>query len=179
MLRRARYLRCVKRCGRTAAAVAALCLAPACSVWGSEEKEFRDVGKMCLYPAPETQGVPGFGAGPTGPADNTSFRTYEANQPVNVAVHFPTCLSQSCSVNRQASCTAVFSAAHSQHLIVSSYGSFEQETHRPCTADCGFLIARCSSPPLPAGSYTFEHGDVSTTLTVPTTGPPPCVDTEP
>jgi len=164
----------LQRRGRIAVTAAVVCLASACVDGGSEAREFRNVGKLCLYPASETQTVPGFGA----PIDSLSFRAYQADQPINVAVHFPTCLSQSCSVDRQASCTAAFASGSSQNLVISSYGSFEQKTHGACTADCGYLIARCSSPALAAGDYTFEHGSVSTRLTIPSTGPPPCVDTQ-
>jgi hypothetical protein len=128
---------------------------------------------MCLYPASEGQEVPGFAAAPS---DNTRFRTYNSDEPVNVAVHFATCLSQSCSVDREARCSAA-PAAGTSRILVTSYGSFEQRTDRACTADCGFLIARCSTPALAAGEYTFEHGGASTTLTIPSTAAPPCVDT--
>jgi hypothetical protein len=105
-------------------------------------------------------------------------RTYPAGQPVNVAVHFPTCLSHNCSVDRKTSCSAAFEAGSDQRLVVDSFGSFEEKTQSACATDCGNLIARCSTPPLAAGTYVFEHGGASVTLTVPFSGPPPCVNAQ-
>ncbi|HEX5107916.1 MAG TPA: hypothetical protein VFV95_05700 [Vicinamibacterales bacterium] len=150
------------------------CPASALGIGCSEERTFRDTGKLCLYPASETQGTPAPGAPPI---DSTRSRTYEADQPVNVAVRFDACLSSSCSVDRKAGCTAELVAGNGQRLVVGSYGSYQQKAQGACTADCGSLIARCSSPPLPAGNYTVEHGSASSPFTIPFDGPPPCLDT--
>jgi hypothetical protein len=132
---------------------------------GSVPHAFKNEGTLCVYPASETMGAPGF---PTG-----GVRTYAADQPVNVAVQFNTCLSSSCSRNPIASCTI---DASNGTLQVTSSGSYETvDNGGACTADCRFLIARCTTASLPAGSYTFKHGADTLALTVPSTGPPPCV----
>lgn len=135
--------------------------ATACDATGTVH-EFRDEGKICAFPGSEANGVPGF--------DNNQ-RSYREGEAVAIAVQFPTCLSSSCSTDRQADCTV---SLNGSTLHVTSSGSFRQRTTGACTDDCGFLIARCTTPPLPAGVYTVEHGGASTTLTIPSTAAPAC-----
>src|SRR5215471_17061447 len=108
--------------------------------------QFSNQGELCLYPVGETNGVPNL-------ADSTP-RTYAAGDVVNVAVQFATCLSSSCSIDRMASCTVGGTGAT---LQVTSSGSYSNIGSGACTADCGFLIARCQTPTLAAGTVTFQH----------------------
>jgi hypothetical protein len=128
--------------------------------------ELSNQGKICLYPAGETTGVPAI-------ADATP-RSYAVDQSVNVAVQFPGCLSSSCTQDRMASCTV---AGASGALQVTSIGSYTKLNAGACTTDCGFLIARCQTPALAAGTTTFQHGTAMVSLTLPFTGPPPCAGT--
>ena len=61
-------------------------------------------------------------------------------------------------------------------LQVTSSGSYldTSNTSRICTTDCGFLIARCQTSALAAGTTTFQHGGTTLTLTLPFMGAPPC-----
>jgi hypothetical protein len=71
------------------------------------------------------------------------------------------------------SCTVT---AEDNTLTVTSNGSYEDvNTSGGCTADCGFLIARCSTANLPAGTYTVKHGANTLTFTVPSMSAAPCV----
>jgi hypothetical protein len=125
--------------------------------------ELSNQGKICLYPAGENTGVPAVA--------DTTLRSYAIDQPVNVAVQFPACLSSSCTQDRMASCTV---AGASGALQVTSSGSYTTINAAMCTTDCGFLIARCQTPALPAGTTTFQHGTTTLTVTLPFTGPAPC-----
>jgi hypothetical protein len=131
--------------------------------------EFHDEGRLCVYPATETQGVPVLQRPDAG---GEAF-TYAAGEIVNVAVQFPACLSSSCSIERAAICTV---EAIGGTIRVTSTGSYrEVDTSGACTGDCGFLIARCATTALAAGSYSFQHGSDQVALAVPFTGDPPCV----
>jgi hypothetical protein len=125
--------------------------------------ELSNQGKICLYPAGENTGVPAV-------ADTTP-RSYAIDQPVNIAVQFPGCLSSSCTQDRMASCTV---AGASGALQVTSSGTYTTINAATCTTDCGFLIARCQTPALPAGTTTFQHGTTTLTVTLPFNGPAPC-----
>jgi hypothetical protein len=133
---------------------------------------FRNSGRLCLYPAAETGGIPQLESVPI----DHGIRTYGAGEPVNLAVQFQTCLSSSCSSDIQTSCTVSPAPGSADRLIVESYGSFRQKTSGACTDDCRPLIARCTSAALAAGNYTFQHADVSVPLTVPESSPAPCAD---
>jgi hypothetical protein len=145
----------------------AFAMAPAlaCSQKG-ETFTFQNQGELCLFPEAETDGNPGSAFGATTPRD------YLADQSVNVAVVFAGCLSSSCDVDRTASCSVQAAGAD---LRVTSEGSFRTTGASTCTTDCGYLIARCTTPALAAGSYTFRHGDLSLPIQIPSSGPPPCV----
>jgi hypothetical protein len=63
-------------------------------------------------------------------------------------------------------------------LVVTSSSSFRREGE-VCTDDCGALVARCTTPPLPAGTYFLQHGDERLVLMVPSTVPVPCAGKAP
>jgi hypothetical protein len=134
-----------------------------CSTEQAVRNEFSNQGEICVFPAGEVNGIPGA-------VDNTA-RVYAAGELVNVAVHFPTCLSSSCSSDRMASCTV---SGTSGALQVTSSGSYVNTKSGICTTDCGFLIARCQTSALAAGTTTFQHGGTTLTLTLPFMGAPPC-----
>jgi hypothetical protein len=132
---------------------------------GNSVSTFKDEGVLCVLPPSDTTSSPGFPTGAQG--------TYAADQPVNIAVQFETCFSSSCTRNRMASCTVT---AAGNTLTVTSSGSFETvDSANGCTADCGFLIARCSTASLAAGTYTVKHGAETLTFTIPSAGAAPCV----
>src|SRR4030095_9300519 len=91
--------------------------------------------------------------------------------PVNIAVALTGCLSGSCDVDRTASCSVQTTGGE---LRVTSEGSYRATGAPTCTNDCGVLIARCVTPVLAAGSYTFRHGDLSLSVGIPSSVPPPC-----
>jgi hypothetical protein len=123
---------------------------------------FANEGKICVFSADNVTGAPNYPL--------SAPESYAAGDMGNVAVQFPTCLSSSCTRNPVASCVVSGSGTD---LQVTSEG-FYTEQGGACTSDCGFLIARCSTPPLAAGTTTFQHGSSTVSLTVPFTGPPPC-----
>jgi len=131
---------------------------------GQTLRQFSNEGMACLYPASNTTGIPS--------VPDDSGNSFAAGEAVNVAVQFRVCLSSSCSKDAMASCSVTRSG--NTFRVVSS-GSFVEHTGSgACTDDCGLLIARCSTEPLPAGSYRFEHGQTSRTLDVPYTMPSVC-----
>jgi len=142
-------------------AVLALSLAAA-SCTSSVNHTFKDQGEICLFPA----GVdPGSVFLP--PQQALSFR---ADSPVQVRVQAPTCLSGSCSHNLMATCTA---ALKGNVIEVTSAASYVEEGNT-CTLDCKALVASCTTPPLPAGTYQVRHGADTITVTVPAMVVPPC-----
>jgi hypothetical protein len=155
-------------CGPRALALVILSLAAACDSSGpsGSEKVFQDQGKVCAFP-PGTDPAP-FG-GPNEPA------SFPADRALLITVMAPTCLSSSCSKDRKAECST---EVKGNVIVVTSKLSFRQEG-TTCTADCGALVARCMTPPLPAGSYLVQHGTQNFGLTVPTTTIPPCAGQAP
>jgi hypothetical protein len=137
-----------------------------CSSQKSETFTFRNQGELCVFPEAETTGDPVRGL------DATTPRDYPADHPVNIAVALTGCLSGSCDVDRSASC---FVQTTGGDLRVTSEGSYRATGANTCTTDCGVLIARCVTPVLAAGSYTFRHGDLSVPIEIPSSVPPPCV----
>ena len=123
---------------------------------------FKDEGRLCLFPAGSTAGTP-FGP-------QTEPRSYPADGALRLEVLAPTCLSSSCSHDRKAECSVVVTG---NTIEVKSVASFREEGDT-CTADCGALVATCSTPPLPAGTYQVRHGATTLTLTVPSMASPPC-----
>jgi hypothetical protein len=140
----------------------------ACSVFdGGEERTFKDEGKVCLFPE-GAQGQNPF----MRPTDSA---TYPADRALLVTVMAPICLSSSCSKDPKAQCTATLKG---NVIEVTSTASVREEGNS-CTADCGALQARCSTPPLPAGTYQVSHGAERLTLMVPSTIVPPCAGEAP
>lgn len=85
------------------------------------------------------------------------------------------CLSGSCDVDPEASCTVT---AEGQTLVVESRAAWSSSRVGPCTEDCRNLIAVCESPPLQAGTYVVRHGSEEVTLTIPSTpAQAPCTAT--
>lgn len=132
----------------------------------SETFRFANEGKICLWPA---------GAAAEEPLGSQSLLNYEIGHALRVTVLMPTCLSSSCSKEPRATCEV--KRVGPQSLEVTSEGSYREEG-RTCSADCGFLVARCESPVLEAGSYTIRHGKDQLMLTVPTMTKSPCAGRE-
>ena len=73
-----------------------------------------------------------------------------------VTVVFPTCLSSSCDRVLSASCQVTQSG---NQLVVVSNAETETTGAEVCTADCGSLVARCTSTAaVPPGQYTVTYG---------------------
>jgi len=128
---------------------------------------FQDQGKICLFP----EG--------TEPANHFVQSSMSLNFPADrgllITVTAPTCLSGSCSSDTKAECSATVKGTV---IEVTSKASFHEEGNT-CTTDCRFLIARCATPPLPAGTYQVQHGAERLTVTVPSTTVPPCAGKAP
>lgn len=125
-------------------------------------RSFVDQGRVCLYPEgtdPGTASVP-----------STDLVTYVADGALLVTVQAPECLSSSCSKDRKAECTVTLRGSV---LDVRSQLSFRNEGST-CTTDCGALVARCKSPPLPVGTYRIQHGTSALTLNIPSSRRPSC-----
>ncbi|RAL23962.1 hypothetical protein DL240_07380 [Lujinxingia litoralis] len=111
-----------------------------------EDVRYENQGQVCLHLAEDAQ--------------NTS-----AIEIPSISVTIPICLSSSCSLNPEASCTA---SVEGTTITLSSEASFldYSVTDRACTEDCGQLQARCAIPALEAGEYTVIHGEETFTLEV-------------
>lgn len=83
---------------------------------------------------------------------------------VEVLVTFPICLSSSCSRALETSCEIELEDGK---LVLRSDGAAESTGATECTADCGFLTAKCSSEALEPGDYELVHGEDSADVTLP------------
>jgi len=130
------------------------------------DHSFKDQGKVCAFPE---------GAGPDNAFLPPPSVTFQADRTATITVMAPTCLSSSCSKDPRAACTAVLEG---NVIKVTSTATFREEG-RTCTSDCGALVARCTTPPLPAATYTVQHGADRVALVVPSMGPAPCAGMAP
>jgi len=106
-------------------------------------------------------------------ADRTKGGTISANQPLNIHVGRPGCLSGSCSRDIIATCTVHRTG---NTLQVNSFFSVSEPVAAVCTSDCGKPIADCMSDPLPEGQYTLIMGGLIVPLTIPSSVPDrPCL----
>jgi hypothetical protein len=155
---------------------APVCLLIAATAWlaacGTESSSgtthtFADQGRVCLFPDGVDPGTPFLP--PTGAV------AFAADRPAQITVMAPTCLSSSCSHDIQAACMATLAG---NVIQVSSTASYVEQGN-VCTTDCGALVARCATPPLPAGTYQVRLGAQTLILTVPAMIAPPCVGQAP
>ncbi len=103
---------------------------------------------------------------PVAPAGDSELLTFDEGSQLFVTVSLEDCLSDSCDVNRVASCQVTQDGAT---LQVTSELSYEMVDEAQCTMDCGRLVARCESAPLNGGHYKVQFGDQSYGLSVPST----------
>jgi hypothetical protein len=125
------------------------------------DHSFKDQGMVCAFPEGTDPGNAFL------PPDSVMFT---ADRTAAITVRAPTCLSSSCSKDRRAECSVVLSG---NVIQVTSSASFRNEG-QVCTDDCGALVARCTTPPLPAGTYFLQHGADRVVVTIPSMGPTPC-----
>jgi hypothetical protein len=134
---------------------------------GAVNHTFQNQGKICLFP---DNVDPGNAFAP--PRQAVSF---QADRPAHITVQAPTCLSSSCSHDPRATCVA---ALRGNVIEVTSDASYRQEG-TVCTDDCGALVADCTTPSLPAGTYQVRHGSQTFSLTIPSMIAPPCAGQAP
>jgi hypothetical protein len=120
-------------------------------------------GDLCVYPANEPNALP-FGS-------DATARDYAAGDIANVMVFFG-CLSGSCTSGRQGSCTATQTG---DVISVDATATYHDTGAHECTTDCAYLLARCTTQPLSAGTFTFSFTGAETQLAVPSTVAPPCI----
>jgi hypothetical protein len=138
------------------------CLAVAAGCDGSVNHVFKDEGRLCVLPA---------ASGDVNPfIESTVPVDYGPDRALDIQVVAPTCLSSSCTHDRKAECTASVAGKVITIASNASYG----EGGNACTTDCRVLVAKCSTPQLPAGTYEVRHGTTTLMLTVPSTATPPC-----
>jgi hypothetical protein len=76
-----------------------------------------------------------------------------------VTLVFPACLSSSCDRVISTSCQVTASGTE---LVISGKAQTETTGAEACTADCGSLVARCTSAgAIPPGPYTVKLGTES------------------
>jgi len=111
-----------------------------------------DTGQVCLSATVEP-GASGAG-------------TFAVDAPVYASFDARVCLSSSCSRDPRATCEITRTDGA---IAVTSLASWTDTSPSAegCTADCGFLRARCQLGALPAGTYTVRYGGQALTLTVP------------
>jgi hypothetical protein len=139
----------------------------ACQSIAGIDHTFQDQGRVCAFPE-------GTDPGNAFQSPSTSA-AFQPDRPATITVMAPTCLSSSCSKDRKAECSVVIEG---NVIHVTSTASFREEGST-CTADCGALVARCTTPPLPAGTWFLQHGAERIVLTVPSSGPVPCAGKAP
>jgi hypothetical protein len=129
---------------------------------GDEESPlvvYEDTGELCMFAeAPLHANVPAF--------HSIEELSFEQGSRLHITVAAPECLSSSCDVIHEASCSV---AREGNELRVTSRLSFEPTGETLCTLDCLQLMARCESEPLEQGSYTVVLGSDERTLSVPST----------
>src|SRR4051812_40422025 len=99
---------------------------------------FQKQGEICAFPE---------GTDPGNAFLPSTTVTFQANQTASIRVMAPTCLSSSCSKDARADCAVQLDG---NVLAVTSTATFRREGET-CTDDCGALVARCTTPVLPAG----------------------------
>jgi hypothetical protein len=139
----------------------------ACQSSEAVDHSFKDQGRVCAFPA-------GTDPGNAFLSPTTSV-AFQADSSATITVMAPTCLSSSCSKDAKAECSV---ALNGNVLQITSTASFRTEGN-VCTDDCGALVARCTTPPLPAGTYFLQHGVERIVLMVPSSGPAPCAGKAP
>lgn len=101
---------------------------------------------------------------------------FAADEPVQIQVDWDgICLSSTCTSDRMSSCSVTLTG---QTVTIQTRASWTDASASgiACSDDCGVLIARCDSPPLAAGDYTFQLGPRTIAITVPsTTQSTPCI----
>jgi hypothetical protein len=131
-------------------------------------RRFENEGRICVAATVEATHSAVRGQVP-------SPQQFGEGQPLFIEVMMPTCLSSSCSHDIEAVCAAAVDGAA---IVVSSHGSF-REGGVSCSADCGFLLASCSTGPLAAGTYEVRHGAERISLTIPSMAPVLCAGQAP
>jgi hypothetical protein len=117
-----------------------------------------DDGTLCMFS--DAPLIPG------APAGGSQLLSFEEGSQLFVTVSLDDCLSDSCDVNREASCQVT---QEGTTLQINSELSYEMVEATQCTMDCGRLVARCESAPLSGGHYMVEFGDDVFGLSVPST----------
>jgi len=139
-----------------------------CSDSSGESKQLVDDGVLCVLSGKLDEPVFGF--------SETPPQQLQADQPLAIKVSLPDCLSQSCDVDRKASCEARLEGTT---IVVSSRLEWRSAGESVCTSDCGRLTASCRTAALPAGSYTVQFGDSpDRSITIPSTLTPACTGLE-
>jgi hypothetical protein len=113
-------------------------------------------GDICFYE----------GGYPDAFVDMSKPQRFEEHSVLAVTVATPECLSQTCDIDRIASCSI---DRYTDIIEVTSYLGYTEVDATMCTMDCGQVVARCQSEPLPAGDYHIVHGGNYAQLTVPST----------
>ncbi len=88
-----------------------------------------------------------------------------ADEMAHVHVVMDGCAS-GCTVVDEASCTATLDGSV---LRVESQARLRIRQGDQCSFECVAVEATCPTPPLPAGTYTVQHGDATRAVTVPGT----------
>jgi hypothetical protein len=128
------------------------------------DKVVRNLGNLCIFPAGVTDGDPML--------YQPVAQDYAAGEITNLAVLFDICLSRSCMTNVQPSCTPT---QDGDVFHVEAMVTYHDTGASACTTDCQRVIARCTTPPLDAGTFTFNFSGFNTELVVPSSVVPPCV----
>jgi hypothetical protein len=89
-----------------------------------------------------------------------------AGENVIITVTAPGCLSGGCHRGVGGSCEAVVEGST---ITLTSEIHWEERDGR-CDADCGSASVTCVIPSLPAGTYTFVHGEGFATIMTPIDG---------
>jgi hypothetical protein len=161
----------VERLPRIGALLALSWLATACPGIdsGVSTSHFEDMGRICVFPDSID-----FGAPLQTPPQPVS---YQENHPAHIRVLAPICLAGSdCTWNPQTTCSATLDGSD---IRVTSRASVVHEAACYEGACRGGLVASCTTPPLPAGTYQVRFGSQQLGLTVPTSMLVPCVGRRP
>ena len=139
---------------------------------GGETHEFHNTGRACLFPGATPITDPFLFVVPE-PAPQ-----YFGPDGVATVAVFLRCMSSTCTVEGSASASCTVERIGGE-LRVEARGSYRDTGANACSTDCRPLTAQCVTAPIPEGMVAFEYAGESTVLVVPSTVPPPCVESSP
>ena len=110
--------------------------------------------------------------------EDTRPQPFAAGEPVYVTYQTG-CFSSSCSRDRVASCSIAIDGNVLRATTTVTWTDLTDSAGDGCTADCQTEVVSCASAAIAAGDYTFQYGDKTQPLTIPSQAPRAlCLETD-